>query len=451
MIRVYTLTPTQVEGGPFIRFSRFGRRLRGVHAPAAPRRPQGVLGAAPAAKRRRDAAAAPPAARGPTGSVRVRTAAGCRESARSRRECGRERGGGSGRAFPANGGTDVIERSSPRWEGQVPLRDDTFGIGDLARLTGVPVRTIRFYCDEGIIESVRSTGNHRRFDSTAVERLGLVRRLRGLGLGLSAIALVLAGERTVGEIVAAERAALDLRLADLSWRRAALRAVEEAGPAERADRLELLAAVEDGVTARDALVDFWRRTMVAPVSPEMFRSFVTMAVPEPPPDPTPPQVVAYAELVGLVTDRSLTRGLRARSHANTVVIGDEDELMWGVGEACALVEPLVLAGEAPREGPELDRFVAAHATVRRSGDTPAFRRELLANVEPDRDPRMRRYWRLVGEVSGEPATLGATHLWLTDSLERSLEHLVSAPPGGPIGGSRALPPWPAAARPTSGR
>ncbi|MFI7637963.1 MerR family transcriptional regulator [Nonomuraea sp. NPDC049400] len=301
-----------------------------------------------------------------------------------------------------------------------PLRHETLGIGDLAALTGVPVRTIRFYCDEGIIESVRSVGGHRRFGRSAVERLGLVRRLRGLGLGLPAITAVLNGERSMAEAVAAERAALDVRLADLAWRRASLRAVEEASPAERAARLDLLAAVKDGCAARDALIDFWRRTMVAPVAEEMFAGFVAMAVPQPPLDPTPPQVVAYAELVTLVGDRSLLRGLLDRGRVNVEVIADENELMFGIAEACTMVGPMVRAGEPPREGPELDRFVAAHASVRGRGDTPQFRRELLANVAPDRDPRMRRYWRLVGEVSGEVATLGSTHLWLADSLERWL-------------------------------
>ncbi|MEV1175676.1 hypothetical protein [Nonomuraea sp. NPDC049784] len=106
--------------------------------------------------------------------------------------------------------------------------------------------------------------------------------------------------------------------------------------------------------------------------------------------------------------------------AQRAVIADENELMFGIAEACAMVGPLVRAGDPPRVGPELDRFVAAHASVRGRGDTPEFRRELLANVAPDRDPRMRRYWRLVGEVSGEAVTLGTTHLWLTDSLERSI-------------------------------
>ncbi|MFJ2811812.1 MerR family transcriptional regulator [Kitasatospora sp. NPDC087271] len=65
----------------------------------------------------------------------------------------------------------------------MPLLDEMLGIGELARLTAVPVWTIRFYCDEGIVDSVRSTGGHGRFDRVVVERLGLVRRLRRLGLG----------------------------------------------------------------------------------------------------------------------------------------------------------------------------------------------------------------------------------------------------------------------------
>ncbi|MEV6978135.1 hypothetical protein [Kitasatospora sp. NPDC093806] len=94
----------------------------------------------------------------------------------------------------------------------------------------------------------------------------MVRRLRGLGLGLPAVRLVLDGERSVAEVVAAERAALDGRLADLAWRQASLRAVEEAGPAERGARLDLPAAVPNGGAVRAALIGFWRRASVAPAS-----------------------------------------------------------------------------------------------------------------------------------------------------------------------------------------
>lgn len=192
------------------------------------------------------------------------------------------------------------------------------------------------------------------------------------------------------------------------------------GPADRATRLELLAAVESGGAARNALIDFWRRTMVVPVSEAMRTAFVTMAVPDPPTDPTSQQVVAFAELFALADDRTLTRGLLAMARANAELVADETELMNGISEACTLAQPMVQAGEPPRVGPELDRFVAAHVSVRGGRDTPQFRARLLEHVAADRDPRMRRYWRLVAEAGGAPATLGTSHLWLTDSLERSV-------------------------------
>jgi DNA-binding transcriptional MerR regulator len=302
----------------------------------------------------------------------------------------------------------------------------SLGIGDLAALTGVPVRTIRFYCDEGLLDARRSAGGHRRFAPSAVDRLDLVRRLRGLGLGLPAIAHVLSGERSIAEVVAAERAALDVELAALAWRRASLAAVEQAPPADRAARLALLAAVQDHQVARDALVAFWRRLVIAPVPAELVDMFLEVSVPKPPASPTPRQVVAYAEMVTLAGDRTLTHRLQARARVNLERISDEAELLTGIGEACELARPLLLAGRRPAPCPALDRFVAAYTTVLRSQDTPAFRRELLTTATVDRDPRLRRYWGLVGEVTGEPVTAGVAQAWLVDALERSVDGL----PGG---------------------
>ncbi|HEX6351628.1 MerR family transcriptional regulator [Actinophytocola sp.] len=294
--------------------------------------------------------------------------------------------------------------------------DTTLGIGDLSRLTGVPVRTIRFYCDEGILETRRSAGGHRRFDQSATDRLTLVRRLRALGLGLPAITDVLTGRRALDEVVAEERATVDAELAVLGWRRAALRAVEQAGPAGRAARLALLSAAHDGRAAHGELVAFWRRFFAEPFPRELFHAFVAMNVPEPPADPTPEQVVAYAEMVTLTG--ALLAPFAERANANRHL--DETALLTGVGAACERVVPLVAAGRTPTPGTELDQFVDVHASVRGRRDTPAFRRELFAYSAPDRDPRMRRYWALVGTVTGEAATVGTWHGWLLDALETSV-------------------------------
>ncbi|WP_448619643.1 helix-turn-helix domain-containing protein [Geodermatophilus sp. URMC 65] len=76
-------------------------------------------------------------------------------------------------------------------------------IGQLAARLGVPVRTVRFWSDEGLVDPpARSVGGYRLYDAAAVARLDLVRTLRELGLGLPAIRELLARRRTVAEVAA---------------------------------------------------------------------------------------------------------------------------------------------------------------------------------------------------------------------------------------------------------
>ncbi len=296
------------------------------------------------------------------------------------------------------------------------MTEDTLGIGDLARRTGVPVRTIRFYCDEGLLEPARSVGGHRRFDAGTVDRLTMVRRLRALGLGLRSITEVMTGVRSLDEAVASERAALDREVATLAWRRSVLRAVEEAAPADRAARLELLTAVQDGYAAHEALVRLWHPMTTGPIPPDTARMFLDISAPRPPEQPSTGQVVAYASLVVLAADRTLATHVRASTLAGHSRVADLGELHASVGSACSLVP----SGTEPAPGAALDRFVAAHAEAWGVGDTPEFRRALNHRTAPDRDPRLRRYWRLAGEVTGEPAPMGVAHTWLLDALDRSV-------------------------------
>jgi excisionase family DNA binding protein len=297
---------------------------------------------------------------------------------------------------------------------------NTLGIGELARAAGVSVRTVRFYCDSGVLESVRSSGGHRRFPFAAVDRLRLVRRLRGLGLSLPSIVDVLSGAQSLDSVVAAERKALDVEVAALAWRRASLRAIEEASPAERAARLDLLAGVQNGPAARDTLLDFWQRLFLAPLPEDTVEMFLAVSVPDLPDTPTPAQVVAYAEMVTLLSDPVVKQQMLARTRFNVSQISDEAALYAGVGEACSAALPLVLAGAPPTPGEALDRFVSAHASVRGKSDSLPFRRDLLQNSALDRTPRFRRYWRLVGSVTDSPVTIGETQLWLLDALEASI-------------------------------
>ncbi|MHC9294739.1 MerR family transcriptional regulator [Mycobacterium sp. LTG2003] len=290
-------------------------------------------------------------------------------------------------------------------------------IGELSRLTGVPVRTIRYYCDEGILESRRSPGGHRVFDASAVESLVLVRQLRALGLGLNIIVDVLAGRVSIGEAAMVERAALDGELAILAWRRASLAAVEHAAPHDRSARLQLLSTVQGGRGGYDVLIDFWRRLFAGATSREMFDEFVDMTVPQPPAEPTPVNVLAYAELVALAQRPMLSDAMAQQLwRFDPTRIADRRGLLTGIAEACDMALPLVISGRPPSDGPAVDRFVDAHASARREKDTPGFRLALADNAGADEDPLIRRYWCLVAEIAGEVTTVGSLQRWIYDAL-----------------------------------
>lgn len=97
-------------------------------------------------------------------------------------------------------------------------------IGELARRTGLSVSAIRFYEEKGLVASVRTRGNQRRFLRADIRRLSFALIAQQLGLSLGEIQAVLASlpnQRTPNradwhKISQRMRAALDDRIALLS-------------------------------------------------------------------------------------------------------------------------------------------------------------------------------------------------------------------------------------------
>lgn len=69
--------------------------------------------------------------------------------------------------------------------------DGLLSVGRLADATGVSTRSIRYYEEQGLIESQRTDSGHRRFDPEAVERVKLIQRLFSAGLSSKEIRPVL--------------------------------------------------------------------------------------------------------------------------------------------------------------------------------------------------------------------------------------------------------------------
>lgn len=69
-------------------------------------------------------------------------------------------------------------------------------IGALARKTGLPVATLRFYEQEGLLPSSRSQGNYREFSDNVVALVERIRLYRSLDLSLPEIRSMLRLETT---------------------------------------------------------------------------------------------------------------------------------------------------------------------------------------------------------------------------------------------------------------
>ena len=99
-------------------------------------------------------------------------------------------------------------------------------ITEVARRSGVPASTLRFYEEKGLIASVGRRGLHRLFDAGVLERLALIAIGRSAGFSLDEIALMFAPggrPRIDRQMLAAKAEELDKTIRRLSAMRDGLR------------------------------------------------------------------------------------------------------------------------------------------------------------------------------------------------------------------------------------
>ncbi|MGW8885783.1 helix-turn-helix domain-containing protein [Streptomyces sp. NPDC055749] len=290
-----------------------------------------------------------------------------------------------------------------------------WSIGELAEHAGVSVKTVRFYSDRGLLpEAARSSGGHRRYGPGAVDRLRLIRSLRTLDLPVPEVGRVLDEEDTLEDVVAGQLRELGSRLTALRWREASLQLLQGCTPHERAERLLLIGAVpippDTTVLAR-----FWRRWLPPRLPAPLVSAVVDEAIPQPPTDPTPAQVLSFARMFAFVSGVYVAAA-HCQPEAHRTDKGYRPAVLYeGLREAYALASPELRARQPAREGDALDCFVSAYARSHGTRDTPGFRHHLAGVLAED--PRIDRYWQLVAEVAGpSQPTAGAAHDWLLDAL-----------------------------------
>ena len=98
-------------------------------------------------------------------------------------------------------------------------------IAEVARSSGVPASTIRFYEEKGLVASIGRRGARRLFDPGIVQRLALIALGRAAGFSLEEIRLMLPADgqpRIDRDRLRAKAEELDLRIQRLSAMREGL-------------------------------------------------------------------------------------------------------------------------------------------------------------------------------------------------------------------------------------
>jgi DNA-binding transcriptional MerR regulator len=320
----------------------------------------------------------------------------------------------------------VHQAKTGRLQFKGTLVSEEFWIGRLAALTGLPVKTIRFYSDAGLLPpSGRTEAGHRRYTATDVARLQLVRTLRELDVALDTIGQLLAGRRELGELLAAHMAALEARDQALHRQLAVVRAAAASPTAATLRRVHVLSRLE--AAERGRLLDrCWDRVTEGLAGGAAVDRLRAAGTPELPADPTPAQLDAWLELAELAADEDFQRTTRSNALWRAQAVGDAfDPDAWSrrVGGGVAAAAELRAAGVEPAD----PRAAAAVAPMARGfaellgrRDGPAFRRWLVAQLDAHTDLRAERYWELVGILQGRPdeefAALVADHAWLIEAL-----------------------------------
>ncbi|KOV11103.1 MerR family transcriptional regulator [Streptomyces sp. XY431] len=303
--------------------------------------------------------------------------------------------------------------------------DTLYSIGELARRTGLTVKTIRFYSDRGIVAPTdRSPAGYRLYGIDAVARLDFVRTLRELGLDLPTIRKVVDRELSLPEVAAAHAEALTVQIRVLRLQRAVLTAVAERGSTpEETERMHQLARLSEDERSR-LIGDFLDTVFGGLDAAPAFAGVMRSMTPELPDNPEAEQVQAWVELAEMSLDpgfRAVVRRMvedQAAEQTRSDVTAPRRDIAAAVRDQ---VGPALTAGidpASPQADPIVAQFTAYYAHLLGRPDDIELRRRLATRLESVNDPRRERYLQLLAVVNGWPApeSLAPVFDWSVQAL-----------------------------------
>lgn len=309
-------------------------------------------------------------------------------------------------------------------------KDELYKIGEVSRVSGVSVKTVRHYSDEGVLPpSGHTEGGYRLYSEADRARLELIRTLRAAGFNLATIRRLLQGEGNPSEALRLQAEAVDLQLRNLKRQRALLESAlghegeTKAYYPDRARALGLLEAKE-----REAfLAEHLEKGLEGvPIEPDVKAWFWQAIVTDMPEDLDEQQLEAWAELARLASEESFIEALREQTKPVwEAAEGNLDSSGWNRATRTALDEATKFVREEHVPTGKYEQRVVAdwiEASARALGqsDDPSFARWMLSHHERTYDPRMERYWKLIATLKRweyDP-TIAEAYRWLIEGLRR---------------------------------
>lgn len=286
-----------------------------------------------------------------------------------------------------------------------------YAIGAVAKLTGVPVKTIRYYADIGLLPPAATTdARYRLYSAAEIWRLELVRTLRAFGFGLEDVRALLQGELSAADAIALHLAAVNEQLAHLNRVQQVLERAHAADTADASLRHlhELGTALNDDASGRRTLLVNKMRAMLPDAATpsakaEQFLAAVAQQLPE---KMTAEQSAIWAEIVELVNDPALIEATRrqlapfsgrARRSEPNAEPGDQVPQIFERARAAAD------AGASP-QSPEVqtlvDEWIAWLAVMLNRPAGPELELWLVEHAAELTPEPIERFWTLMARLNG---------------------------------------------------
>jgi DNA-binding transcriptional MerR regulator len=304
-------------------------------------------------------------------------------------------------------------------------------IGDLASLSGVPIKTIRHYSDIGVLPPTATTGSGFRLYSDADRaRLELIRVLREVGFSLDTIRRLLANDISATITLESQIEALDEQLNQTRRQRDVIRAALNSGgdhALAHLARARVIAKLDAKGRIRFLESQLSRVLQNAPGENAWRESIYREAIDGHRTHLNGPQAEAWTELAHLLLDKEF---LKRFNILVSQYWHDRDDYDTYSGwrqyedETLALASTIVRSGSTPsdiRSQTLIYQFVKTNETIMRRKNDPSLTHELIMLIEKGMDHRLNRFWELIGLVKGyAPSTVWSRyqiHCWLHRGLK----------------------------------